>query len=1689
MTSFYVPDDLEEMGDEAYNYYLDQTGQSFAQPVTPPVFAGSETAAEAFGGAGFGGFAEFPAPSRPQNFVTSFVEPAPQPEPRERDPGAFADWAAALEQQDIANPPSLNYRDYTPDQVEWQGLFSDLEIPGRVNAPTALTDAADPGFHEKAAQAIRQTRGKLNDFGAWSQYLDEELRAQGYQLDPESGMMIIPPGLTVEDAVEGARRIYDRYMEGNFAELQAGLDRVFAQNDLAASQSGREMAAWAPDMRIPFSTNPAALRYERENPGFFTGEHNAFGEQLPVLPAIQNAVGDVAEAYIRGFSRGRSPGAERFGRQLAEGFVPTRPGEIALEMIPGFGSIPGAATAAAKSRVAIGAGGRAFLRNLIESGAVEPGAVRRIISEGAVVSPGRIVSPTEGEGLARIAGGAEDRGLPSYISRTSGSNRFVPGQSDAASIRSREPSSVIRQVPEMDEGARYVAEGLALDADALGIRSRAEIEERIAVLRDQAKRKNFKGNRELGQLEAQLKARDAIETNGAIQAYNQMADDVATFPVPKNVREREFLNAYENILGNLHSADPNEDLFAPLSQYLKEIPAEDNVYRFAVREGAVAPAEEGLAASRGAVTVTDPSGIRRLGPREEPGPGETLMFHGSPAFKGTPESGMFFTPNPDDAATFARVSSRLPPSGGGPVPPAGAGGGGPLTPPSAATPPAGTPVPGSKFIADLRPIGDVQNEVTTSDNPVIRAIAGRTGINPSVLDNTYTGKALTAYMRQRIAVDELTDTALQAALDSHAQMFTGRSRYGIDNEGLMNVTRKGSGIKGKAPWQDVYSRPGDFNLNKRTTDFINDYRQVVDEIEALRQSHGLTPRSKQGPEGWGYVPRQVKSVRGVEVRRPSNAGLQRIYEDAVDGYGRGVRYDRDPRATLELHVRNAYREIAEKQLGDLLEPLSVRPNELIPIPVVKRLQDAIRNRRSAETAARQAFQAKSVGKGKAPMPSTYARNVYNDPAVVTARKEYQAAKAAYGKASQAALKAQVAPAGVFGGPAGETIPIAMWRNRFFPQQDAERIAEVMGRFTRKGEVNPANWGAKALGHAANYTRFLASVGDFATPVTIGLPTFGTNPGRWAQATLRHFQAFLDPAAQARFVKNHLGTFQEMSRYGVPIGDPEFFKVLREGEGLPLGKALGPARGIGQNVGKQTFGRFGSSYGTYLGASRAYLWEASKMAPTEKAQWIRNLTGGLDTRAIGVGPKQREVESLWMAFSPRLFRSTAALIGDAMRPNTPQGRAALRSLVGTAAATTGLYIASGYALGKSEEEIKRGLDPTQGKKFLSHEINGDWIGVGGQIRSIIQLIGTSFAAASDGNLDRFKQIDLQDNPLLAFYSTRGAPALNITLAGAEAVTQGRVNTLPYDTIDSLPDLAKHLGTAALPFAIQGVLEGQNVETSLASLFGARTSPQTTNEAIQAQAPAAIDEAIVNGAFPPEVAESLRDLGYFDLTPRERKAIEPYMNEEDLKKRTQELRDRGSIFQETRDAVDEYWQSQQGDLDELFKGLFKGNVDPDAVRKRVSDIKKGDDHFYEDPKYRKAVDALPDSDIQKLIDDWYSIPGRTATGGIVDWEKTAVVQREFLKRLAEEDRALANRLAFNVQDVPDPSAHKLIQFLDSAQPYVDSYYNTPEKQRIGWRAENPKGDYLLWLLGYVDSVRSEEAAKLAQKTTSRNVKLVK
>ena len=823
---------------------------------------------------------------------------------------------------------------------------------------------------------------------------------------------------------------------------------------------------------------------------------------------------------------------------------------------------------------------------------------------------------------------------------------------------------------------------------------------------------------------------------------------------------------------------------------------------------------------------------------------------------------------------------------------------------------------GNDFVFNIKSFNEQLDTINTFDNAAAAKLAKATGINPSLGARTPMEKAVIASARQNSSADQLVEISLQAGLDSKAEKFTGRTPVKIDKDGVV----KGTGML----WQDVFSIPNlrevfdEKIISDEAIEYINRYRQIVDETEKLRVQNGLPSLSKDR-DGWLYIPRQVTSIDDVELLRASSAHQERFWDLATNARmgrideetGEVIEhiYDLDPRLTLQGHMKTAYREIVDAQLSEymaenvtsftkaeLLEKLNpklaARSNQAINDMrrAKANLKNANKNLQQAQTdiTTEFIFNEKTGKFTKKPGVKKLAQEAQEKLAEINRlQEEVQKATDEFGKtrADFNDVRAQRAKAlnniarndlldgKLFGELGDNKIPVKMWRGRFYKLDDFKVLDNGVSNVAGESK----GWVRNVLGRPADAARWLIANADFGAPLIQGLPLLAQDPVKWTKATLKHYQAFLDPTVQARFVENNIDTFREMAQHGVPVGDVEFFQALERGRGIPiagllemlpqnkgdelLGSVFGEAslkvgrgaamtgRGI-RAVSNQTFGRFQSSYGMFLAYNRALMWDALKPTFTQSGKkgggldelgaYIRNLTGGLDSKALGVGSKQREIEGTFLAFSPRLLRSTVSLVSDALMaiPMTATGKGAtvrqkesfktigqlLTAVHGVAAAAVISHgLSKGHDWDRIMDDVAISQNPLSGKRYLGVEVDGQHYGVGGQVRALTQLMTGIATSVATGDASRLKEMDLRENPILGFMASRGAQGVRITQTAVEGITGFNANV--YEEIEGFTDMFAHLFEDSLPIFVQGIMEGDNIPGVTTGVGGVRTSPST------------------------------------------------------------------------------------------------------------------------------------------------------------------------------------------------------------------------------------------------------------------------
>jgi hypothetical protein len=431
-------------------------------------------------------------------------------------------------------------------------------------------------------------------------------------------------------------------------------------------------------------------------------------------------------------------------------------------------------------------------------------------------------------------------------------------------------------------------------------------------------------------------------------------------------------------------------------------------------------------------------------------------------------------------------------------------------------------------------------------------------------------------------------------------------------------------------------------------------------------------------------------------------------------------------------------------------------------------------------------------------------------------------------------------------------------------------------------------------------------------------------------------------------------------------------------------------------------------------------------PDQLATYVRNATGALSSSALGVGANARAYESVWMGFSPRLLRSTIALVSQAANPDTPQGRAAARSLLGIAGAASlmaiGTNVGIGVAQGKSRQEIEQGiedtLNPLSGRRFLSVPIEGQYVGVGGQVRAI-----TQFVAKAVANPAGFATTNAMDNPLINFYMGRGSVGVNLVGSVIEGATGEKVNVLPYESIDSLPDAALHIGKSLMPFVLQSQMEAQHASgidrwVSVAGQFvGLNVNEKSPTDLIN------------------EEAKTRHGKPYAELTGQEKDNLET---------------DRADLFA-LRDRVN----AEFGDKDSKDKAAHIQNIEATRLngeRALVDAMNRGDltDKQFRDSMAQIQHDAsILKRDAYGPFDQKTSDPNKLALTGfyalydaakvpgtdVIDWDAYDKLAHEYDKTLTPEQRKYVAE-----RSVPK-HAEEAQWYFDAGKAINDSgYYDT-------------------------------------------------
>jgi hypothetical protein len=456
--------------------------------------------------------------------------------------------------------------------------------------------------------------------------------------------------------------------------------------------------------------------------------------------------------------------------------------------------------------------------------------------------------------------------------------------------------------------------------------------------------------------------------------------------------------------------------------------------------------------------------------------------------------------------------------------------------------------------------------------------------------------------------------------------------------------------------------------------------------------------------------------------------------------------------------------------------------------------------------------------------------------VALARQIQANAASAYSKQMMAIVDAADLDASVFGGTIGTRVPVAFYRDGALAGKLAPKdIGDALqARFKDRG----SNILRKVEGVTGTARTLSTGVADVGWLTIQGQALALTHPTLYAKAARESLRAIFDPAARSRYMAENAGAVLSFIENGGDIGSSEFFEALSR-SGLLSRVAQQIHRKLPDNIewdeavrtwGGRTnvVGRLGTGFNAFLDVGKVELWKSLRgvssagwVTDKELASHINNMLGTLNTRMLGVSPTQRQVEGGLLLFSPRYTRSAFALMGEILRSpgklGTTQGlatREAQRAMAAFLAGGTAIMYGIGEALDKDV-----GLNPFK-PGWLTVEVGGHRIGVGGSTRAVMDMYAKSLAAVAGLN-DRdmgdllkwnpFNPRDARENPLLSFWMSRTAPGVRDLLL--RETFQGEKLDNPAEFVGKglLPHFA--------PFVAQNYLQPTpgGTRTNLASVF--------------------------------------------------------------------------------------------------------------------------------------------------------------------------------------------------------------------------------------------------------------------------------
>jgi len=319
-------------------------------------------------------------------------------------------------------------------------------------------------------------------------------------------------------------------------------------------------------------------------------------------------------------------------------------------------------------------------------------------------------------------------------------------------------------------------------------------------------------------------------------------------------------------------------------------------------------------------------------------------------------------------------------------------------------------------------------------------------------------------------------------------------------------------------------------------------------------------------------------------------------------------------------------------------------------------------------------------------------------------------------------------------------------------------------------------------------------------------------------------------------------------------------------------------------------------------------------------FINKSTGTLSSEAAGLTKFQRQIETTFMFFSPRMTRSMIALLSDGMTRGGVSGSAAREGVIGGWFGLQAYTWAVGQALGQDVN-----LDPTE-PHYLQIKIGNDWVGPSSQMVSLPRAAYRAIAGPDDVDAiykDFNEDGGYKDNEWFRLLRGRAfsAPAGSMVM---DAITNEDYFGQPYDNAKSLATAQARKG---LPFWMQDLVVADPYRIGWATVgaefAGLRTRPLTPYERRRQLRDQAVGEKFGKAGF----------TNYESLDPKRKRELFAELEEgisSDISDSV--LRDFATV-NELIDRRRELNQVETTSVDEFYDVLDEINVAKDARKQEA------------------------------------------------------------------------------------------------------------------------------------------------------------